>query len=107
MDQYGSFTTSKDDIAEIKAAFEQHGDIVFPFSGDQIGSMILHISRRFIKLGIMPFGGNPNGRVYLGVYGRGCNHFSQDKIHFSYFVEKLKISQEEGEWLEKLWEGLF
>jgi hypothetical protein len=107
MDQYGSFQNTKRDALEIKAQLRTHETIVISYSGDQVGAMLLLLCDRFTRVGVMPFGGNPDGRIYVGVYGFGCSHFSRQPTHYSYFMEKLKIGECEAKWLEELWENLF
>lgn len=107
MDRYGCFRNTAEDISEIRSELDKNGTIVFPFSGDQIGCIILVISKSFHSLAVMPFGGNPKGRVYLSAYGRGASHFAPSPIHYSYFEEKLHLHEEEAKWVESLWKGLF
>lgn len=108
MDDYGCARLTKEDAKEIWTALDRTGSVVFPLTaGDSIGCMIVIITRIFEKVGVMPFGGNPTGRMYVGIYGRGCNHFSMDSIHAGYFEEKLQISREEAETFSKFWEMMW
>jgi hypothetical protein len=109
MDEYGSYRNTKEDAKEIKEAIEAHGTIVIPYSGDGGGAVILLMSTNFRKPygAVMPFGGNPDFRIYVGVYGRGCGHFSMEPTHWSYFNEKLTLGECESKWLEELWKNLW
>lgn len=107
MDEYGCFRSTKEDFDEIKLELDKHGTIVFAYSKDQIGCLVISLSSKFQVLGKIPFGGNPRGAVYVGIYGFGASHFSRQKIHADYFTEKLGIGQEEAGWLEELWDGLW
>ena len=104
MDEYGSFRNTKEDAKELREAMKtsQH-DIVFAWSYNQIDCYIFHVSQNFDVLGIMPFGGNPRSRVYVGLYGKGCNHFSKDEIHPSYWEEKLRIDKQGAEAWAEFW----
>lgn len=104
MDEYGCMRLTKEDAREARDALAKSGNVVFALSGDQIGAMVILVSTKFEKLGVMPFGGNPTGRAYVGVYGQGCNHFSMDSIHPSYFQEKLKLHLGDAETLAGFWD---
>jgi hypothetical protein len=109
MDEYGSYRNTSEDMKEIREKLLWNRTIVIPYSSDQIGSLILMMSVNFVIPDgvIMPFGGNPRGRVYLGVYGFGCNHFPMEPTHWSYFQEKLRMGECEAKWLEELWKNLW
>ena len=105
MDHYGCMRHSPEDAAEVALALHDHGTVVFPYSFDQIGCMVIFVSIAFEKLGVMPYGGNPEGRAYMGVYGRGCAHISlQKQIEYqSYLDEKLNLGAVEAEHLAEFW----
>jgi hypothetical protein len=107
MDKYGSMRIDQESADQVRNALDEFGSVVFAFSGDQMGSLIILLCRDFEKLGVMPFGGKPDGRIYLGLYGRGCNHFSMEPIHPNYFKEKLDLADEEAEWLSQFWDLLW
>ena len=107
MDAYGCFRPTPEDFAEIKRSLKSFGTLVFPYSGDEIGCVILLISTNFTPIGIMPFGGNPNGSVYIGVYGRGLNHLPIKGLHPNYIKEKLGVTGDEAEWISQLWNYLW
>lgn len=104
-DEYGCSRINEADAKEVRQALEFSGTAVFPLSGDGGGCIIVLVCTQFYKIGVMPFGGNPTGRAYVGVYGRGCNHLSMEPepIHPSYLVEKLNLHFEEAEWLSRFW----
>lgn len=101
MDEYGSFRHTKEDALEVATALREdphEHTVVFAYSHDQVGSMLVTLSENFSVLGVMPFGGNPRGRMYVGIYGRGCGHLSLEKgPHHSYLEEKLNLEGEDGE----------
>jgi len=101
MDEYGSFRNTKEDAQELRKAIDHNLDVVFAWSHNRVDGYIFHVSPNFEVLGIMPYGGNPRGRVYVGLYGKGCNHFSKSDIHASYWEEKLGIDKYGAEaWVE-------
>ena len=101
MDQYGCFRNSKEDFDELAKFFSLSKNIVFAYSEDQIGCIIVSLNANFTKLGVMPFGGNPTGRIWVSVYGRGCNHLSYNS-DAKYVAEKLNIRGEESEWIARI-----
>ena len=107
MDNYGCCKVTLDDASMVRRNLEETGSVVFPLSGDQIGCLIILLSKNFDKIGVMPYGGNPHNRIYVGVYGRGCNHLSKDDIHPGYIEEKLGITLEEAEWFSTFWKMMW
>lgn len=107
MDEYGSFRNTKEDAKELREKIDHNLDVVFVWSHNQIDGYIFHVSPNFEALGIMPFGGNPRGRVYVGLYGKGCNHFSKKDIHPSYWEEKLNIDKEAADAWAGFWKLLW
>lgn len=113
MDEYGSFRHTKEEAYEVAKAnlFGEADTTVFQWSPDGFGALICVISPRFGVLGIMGFGGNPRGRCFVGIYGRGCGHLSMEKGPYaSYIEEKLNIKGEEAEkfcefysWIVEAW----
>lgn len=92
MDEYGSFRHTKEDAKEIAESLSREPAVVFSYSHNQVDAIIVILAKQFEKLGVMPFGGNPQGRIYCGIYGRGCAHLSLDEgTHYSYLDEKLNI----------------
>lgn len=107
MDEYGCMKPTEADALEVREALRLGGSAVFPLSGDQIGCMIILINTQFEKIGTMPFGGNPVGRAYVGVYGKGCNHLSMEHTHPGYIAEKLNLAQSDAETFAKFWDLLW
>lgn len=105
MDQYG--TCGPEDAKELAAQLLRGETIVFPYSDNKVDCMILLMSGGFKKIGQMPFGGNPNDRVYVGVYGFGCNHFGPGEVHWNYFGEKLNLHDSSAEMLARLWKAMW
>lgn len=103
-DEYGVLQVDENDAKLVREALDRTGSVVFPLpSGDGFGCMIITITTKFEKVGVMPFGGNPTGRAYVGVYGRACNHFEMDETFPGYFAEKLNIGKEEAENFATFW----
>jgi hypothetical protein len=107
MDKYGCLKPTLEDAQNVKQALALCSSAVFTLSGDDIGAMIIFISTQFEKIGTMPFGGNPVGRAYVGIYGRGCNHLSMGEIHPGYIEEKLGVGREESETFAEFWNLLW
>lgn len=103
MDQWGCLGLNKEDALNVRQALAQSSSAVFSLSGDQVGAMIVFVSTQFEKIGTMPFGGNPVGRAYVGVYGKGCNHLSMDNIHAGYVGEKLGLGTHDSETFAEFW----
>lgn len=92
---------STDTIAK---ALVTHGSVVFNYNcPDKMTAYNVLICKKFVKLNIMHFGGNPHGRFYVGLQGKGCDHLDLDE-HWGYIAEKLTITRD-NEAAEQL--GLF
>jgi hypothetical protein len=107
MDEYGTYRNTIKDWELLRAELDISGTIVFPYSADGVGCMIILISNNFNILGTMPFGGSPRDRIYVGIYGRGCVHLSKDHVKLEYLQEKLLISQGDAKDFLELWNGLW
>lgn len=97
------------DIIEIRDMLGKKKTIIFPYSYDQIGAMIIMISTEFTQMSIMPFGGLIVAHKYLvGVLHRGFFHFDwRNKMYPSYASEKLGIGLPDAEGFSDLWNRLF
>ncbi len=103
-DEFGCMrASSREDAMAVRQALDQAGSVVFPLSGDQIGAMVINVTTKFDKLGVMPFGGNPYGRAYVGVYGRGCNHLAMQDTDPNYIGEKLNIAGDDAKTFSDFW----
>lgn len=107
MDQYGCIRLDEDDAKLIRDALIRSQAVVFSLSGDQVGAMVICLTTNFDKIGVMPFGGNPTGRIYVGVYGRGCNHLAPEPTHAGYIAEKLNLSPSDAETFATFWRMVF
>lgn len=103
MDAWGTIEACPQDIASVRVVLDQAGPVVFPMSDGRGNGMIVLIVPRFVQLGTMPFGGSPNGRLYVALWGKGANHFAPQKTEAGYFHEKLGISKSEAEALAHFW----
>ena len=92
MDEYGSFGHNSNDYKDLRMALDAQGAITFSWSPNQIDVYVVCITKRFQKLGVMPFGGNPTGACMVAVLLRGAFWFdldaNQDTIE-EYAEEKL------------------
>ncbi len=72
------FCANPDDWDDLAEYIKDTGNVVFPYVLDGGGALILIINREFMKCGLMPFGGSPDGRIYVTVFGRGSDHFESN-----------------------------
>ena len=106
MDEYGC-VRDEDDFEHIKQKLEEFGSVVFTYSYDGTGAMIVHIDKEFHKIGTMAFGGNPEGRAFVGILGRGCTHLGFKHTHASYIEEKLNLGKSDAEGFANLWNWMW
>jgi hypothetical protein len=92
MDEYGTYRATTEDWDELAALFKEKENILFPYSADAQSAMIISINREFFKKGNMPFGGNPAGRAWISVLGRGADHIDIDnEQHATYLQEHIGL----------------
>lgn len=106
MDDYGTVENTYEDAKMIREELGKNGAIVFPWSHNKIDCYIFFMSITFKKIGVSPFGGNPTGRVYIGLYGKGCGHFVDNKTHPSDW-EKLNLDKYGAEAFSDLWNKMW
>lgn len=104
MDKYNCCEMS--DAKSIKVAFDFSHAVVFPLGIGEGTCLIIEMSKPTV-LGVMPFGGNPKGRIWVSVYGYGANHFSPERTHPSYFAEKLKLGDYEAKQFAHFWKDMW
>lgn len=105
MDKYGIHEITKEDALKIRKKLDNQGSVVFSLSGDGLGAMIILLCGDFDVAGSMPFGGQPHGRVYVGIQGRGCFHFERgDELHSAYIMERLGLSQRDADTFAIFWD---
>lgn len=103
MDEYGTFRATKEDWDELAKMFREKENILFPYSADAQSAMIISINREYIKKGTMPFGGNPQGRAWVSVLGRGADHIDIDnEQHGNYLGEHLGLPDDSATQLAEL-----
>jgi hypothetical protein len=102
MDEYGTFENTELDAKTIREKIEQ-ASVVFAWSHNKIDAYIFTIVKDFNVVGVMPFGGSPRQRIYVGLYGKGCNHFSTNDIHAGYWEEKLNLDSGGAESWANFW----
>lgn len=95
MDEYGTYRPREDDWNELASLFNEKENILFPYSADAQSAMIISINRDFEMKGKMPFGGNPVGRAWISVWGRGACHVNIDDEQYpSYLEEHLGLPKD-------------
>lgn len=103
MDEYGTFRATKEDWDALADLFKQKENILFPYSADAQSAMIISINREFLREGTMPFGGNPVGRAWISVLGRGADHIDIDnEQHASYLGEHIGLPSDNATHLAEL-----
>ncbi len=105
MDEFGCLLpNSPQDAKAVRMSLDKTGSVTFPLKVSDSEQYNFLISARFDKIGLAINGGNPSGRVYVGVQGFSCHHFSKtDDIHEGYFAEKLRIGLIEATSLAEFW----
>ena len=103
MDEYGCYRATPEDWDALANLLTEKENILFPYSADAHGAMIININREFSVHGTMPFGGNPHGRAWISILGRGADHIDIDREQFpTYLQEHLTIQKDEAEALSVL-----
>jgi hypothetical protein len=104
MDEYGCMQITKEDAIEIKLLLEGCSPVVFALGIEDMGAMIIILVSKFTKMGTFPFGGNPTNRIYVGIYGKGCNHLGRESLHPDYIAEKLTLTQSDAKAFARFWD---
>ena len=103
MDEYGTFRATKEDWDELAERLNKKENILFPYSANAQSAMVISINREFERLGTMPFGGNPSGRAWISVLGRGADHIDIDsEQQGSYLGEHLGLPSDNAVQLAEL-----
>ncbi len=103
MDEFGTYRAVKEDWDELASLFSEKENILFPYSADAQSAMIISINREFLKKGTMPFGGNPAGRAWISILGRGADHIDIDsEQHGTYLQEHLSLPSDNAAQLAEL-----
>lgn len=103
MDEYGILQVTKEDAMTVREAIRITGSCVFSLNTSESTAQIFLVSTRFIKLGLMPWGGNPDGRFFVGAMKIGCAHFGPRDTHPSYIEEKLGLCEEDAHAFAEFW----
>ena len=88
MDKYDCYETNDHDLKQIANKFIESGNILFSVSPNNQQCYIIGLNNKFDTLGIMPFGGNPSGRIWVSVMGMGCNHLDYKDSNTDYIISK-------------------
>jgi hypothetical protein len=106
MDEFGTFTASREDMDELAQGLRDQGNILFAYSPNQIDCYIISINQEFKVLGEMPFGGNPRGKALISILGRGFFHFDLGSQNFhiqpEYVSEKLGLASQDATYITEL-----
>lgn len=104
-DEYGTFGPAH--LNELRELYGRYKNITFAYSPNHLDCYIININGAFETHGTIPFGGNPRGRTWVSVYGRGANHFSLCSNTFpGYIQEKLKVDELCAESISKIFKAL-
>lgn len=108
MDEYQCYEATQRDYADLAEQLTDNGSIVFSYSPDRITAYVIILTYKFKKLGILPFGGNPNNCVLVSVLKHGTFWFSpfQGKEP-SYVGEKLGLTGFDAQAITDLLNGIF
>lgn len=88
MDEYGTFRATESDWPDLAHLFNKKENILFSYSADAQSAMIISINCDFEVVGKMPFGGNPAGRTWISVWGRGACHLNIDGEQYPKYLEE-------------------
>ena len=94
MDKYDCYGTNDHDLKIIANEFIESGNILFTISSTKSGWYRISLNDKFDQLGIMPFGGNPNGKIWVSVMATGCNHLDRRDAHADYIAEKIRCTKD-------------
>jgi hypothetical protein len=100
---FGLVENSKEGAAIVAREMYYGNPVVFAWSHNGFDCQIFLVAASFKVLGCMPYGGQPNGRVYVAVYGKGCHHFSETDIYPDYWEEKLGLDELAAKEWAKFW----
>lgn len=103
MDEFGSYGMGKEGWDELAQNLKRSGTIVFPWSHNNFDGYIFFISINYQKLGVMPFGGNPAGRAYVGLWNQGCDHIRMDGLLQKYDLDKIGLDDDGAEKFCEMW----
>lgn len=104
MDEYsGIMRLKKEDAMRVRAILDKSGSAVFTLSEDTFGALIALVCIRFETIGVMPFGGSPVGRAYVGIYRFGCGHLPLEAVDGGYIAEKLGLYTHDSEVFAEFW----
>lgn len=102
MDHYGCYRNTKSDFDELAANYKETCNILFAYSENQVDCINICLNGSFRKLGTMPFGGNPTGRIWVSCYGKGVpNHFKFGD-NASYISEKMHVEMWAAQWISNI-----
>lgn len=93
MDKFG--TCGLDDASMLANIIKNGDSALFSFSLDQVEAYVLSVSKISMKIGVMPFGGNPVGYYGVSVLYRGFYYFDLvgNGLDPGYVGEKLGLEK--------------
>lgn len=110
--KFEPYTNKLSDFKTISDALEKEKNIVFQYSEDECGCMIVLLSDtpKSINKNPMPFGGNPAGCTYIAALRRGCMFFYDLRRGFKvapgYITEKMNLTGTDANWMTNIINGL-
>lgn len=105
MDEFGC--CGPDDYVALVDGIVSAGNVVFSYSDDDVTAYVVTITTNYLKLGTMPFGGQPTHLVSILL--KGCYWFdlnSRTELHESYVGEKLKLDYVDSVSIARLLNGI-
>lgn len=111
MDEFGCYRDNEDDYQELAAKVRSQGNIVFAYSPDRASAYVVTMVRKFEKLGVLPFGGNPDGCILVSVLFWGSFWFrftnsTTKEFSAEYVGSKLGLSDFDAVQITKLLDGV-
>lgn len=97
IDEYGCVRNLKYFKLELQEMLDRHGTCTFPYSGDEIGCLIICISK-MVKVGIFPFSGGMGSTHVVSCIGNGkAHHFNCAQVlHCGYVKEKMMLAESDA-----------
>ena len=103
LDEYGSVENNAEGAKLVSDQLLNTGAVCFSWSHNKVDAYIFILTKQFSKVGMMPFGGNPAGRIYVGLFGKGANHFCKENTHAYYWADKLNMDKGGAEAWAEFW----
>lgn len=110
MDEYGTQEATAEDYKFLATrVFSRAQNIVFSYSKDRITAYVVMICPVNNHIGVLPFGGNPDGCHLVSVLLHGSFWFKFEvgkQFHADYVGEKLQLNKTGAEQIAELLTGI-